>query len=206
MPGDPEHRKTGTSKDETASHGASVRYHTSRGDRAGAIFTLGAAVWPSEQRWRQTMHILRSLSSQEYLDVNGFHHAVVWIDHSGAKVFRFSGQEETEVDVHSHTSLQRLHHRSTGWEAGGNQPENTEFYQRIMGALDSTGAIVITGPGYEKVKFQAFLDHFRPRVAARVCALETLEHPAAEALLALGRRYFHGQAATGEAPPAPIDR
>jgi stalled ribosome rescue protein Dom34 len=148
-------------------------------------------VWPSEQRQRPITHIVGQPSSLEHI-VNGSHHAVVWIDHSGAKVFRFSGDEDTEVDVHSHTSLQRLHHRSTGWEAGDIAPENTEFYQRIMGALDSTGGIVITGPGYEKVKFQAFLDHFRPQLAARVCALETLEHPGAEELLALGRRYFHG--------------
>ncbi len=125
--------------------------------------------------------------------MNGFHHAIVWIDHSGAKVFRFSGEGETEIDMHSHTALQRLHHRSGGWEAGGNTPENTEFYQRILGALDPNGGIVIAGPGYAKVQFKSFLDHFRPRVASRVCALETLDLPDAEALLALGRRYFPGK-------------
>ncbi len=124
--------------------------------------------------------------------MNGFHHALVWMDHSEAKVFRFSGDEETQVDVHSHTSLQHLHHRATGWEAGGNRPDDTEFYERIIGTLDPTGAILITGPGNSKVIFKAFLDHFRPSVAARVCALETLDLPGADALLALVRRYFKG--------------
>ena len=124
--------------------------------------------------------------------MNGFHHALIWIDHSEAKVFRFSDHEETRVDVHSHTSLQRLHHRATGWEAGGNPPDYTEFYQRILGTLDPTGAILITGPGSSKVNFKAFLDHSRPSVAARVCAMETLDQPGADALLALVRRYFKG--------------
>jgi hypothetical protein len=123
------------------------------------------------------------------------------MDHHEAKVFRFSGdEEETEVDMHSHTSLQRLHHRATGWEAGGNPPDDTEFYRRIMGALDPTGAILITGPGNSKVNFKAFLDHFRPSVAARVCALETLDQPGADALLALVRRYFNGD----DQPKSPV--
>ena len=36
------------------------------------------------------------------------YHAVVWLDHSEAKVIRFDGAEESEVDIHAHTSLQRL--------------------------------------------------------------------------------------------------
>jgi hypothetical protein len=46
--------------------------------------------------------------------VSNICHAVVWVDHSEAKVFRFSGDEDS--------SLQRLHHRREGWEAGGNPP------------------------------------------------------------------------------------
>ncbi len=122
------------------------------------------------------------------------YHAVVWLDHSEAKVLRFSEDEESEVDVHSHTSLQRLHHRRTGWEAGGNPPDDTEFFERILKTLDHTGGTVITGPGNAKSALKAFLDHARPNCASRVFTVETLDHPAADALadalLALGRRYF----------------
>jgi len=78
------------------------------------------------------------------------HHAVVWLDHSEAKVFRFGADEESEVDMHSHTSLQRLHHGRDGWEAGGNPPD----------------------------------------AASRVFAVESEDQPAADILLALGRRFF----------------
>ena len=77
--------------------------------------------------------------------MNGIHHALIWIDHREAKV-RCRDDEETPIDTHSATLLQRLHHRATGWEAGAKPPDDTEFYQRILGALDPTGAILITGP------------------------------------------------------------
>jgi stalled ribosome rescue protein Dom34 len=119
------------------------------------------------------------------------HHAVVWLDHSEAKIFRFASDEEAEVQVHSHTSLQRLHHRAGGWEAGGNPPDDTEFFERIAGALDHTGGTVITGPGNAKSALKEFLDRARPHLASRVFAVEGADaHPGTHALLALGRRYF----------------
>ncbi len=48
-----------------------------------------------------------------------FLHAIVWIDPSEATVSRFRGNVESDVDVHSHAPLQKLHHLRTGWEAGG---------------------------------------------------------------------------------------
>ena len=45
---------------------------------------------------------------------NGYH-AVIWINHAEAKICRFSANQESEVDLHSHTSLQGLHHSRTGW-------------------------------------------------------------------------------------------
>ncbi len=128
--------------------------------------------------------------------MNNIHHAIVWIDHSEATVSRFRGSDESDVDVHSHASLQRLHHRRTGWEAGGNMPEDTEFYQRIVAALDGEGGVLITGPGNAKLAFKAFLDQHRPTVSSRVVAIETTLQPVPAELRALGRRYFAGPVAS----------
>ncbi len=122
--------------------------------------------------------------------MNGNHQAVVWINHNEAKVFGFSDDAELEVDFHSNTALQHLHHGAAGWEAGGNPPNYPEFYQRILRALDPVGAIVITGPDTFKDVFKAFLDHCRPVVASRVRAVEAMDEPAAEAVLAIAHRYF----------------
>lgn len=120
-------------------------------------------------------------------DVN---HAIVWVDHSEAKVFRFSADEESRLDIHSHTSLQRLHHLRTGWEAGGNPPDDTEFFHRISGALDHAGHTVIAGPGNAKLALKAYLDSARPEIAARVVAVDAMEEPTTDALLDSGQRNF----------------
>ncbi len=100
--------------------------------------------------------------------MSDLHHAIVWIDHAEATVSRFEGTRESDVDVPSHAPLQRLHHLRTGWEAGGLIPENTEFYQRVAGALETDGDVVITGPGNAKLEFKAFLDQHRPHLTSRV--------------------------------------
>jgi stalled ribosome rescue protein Dom34 len=118
------------------------------------------------------------------------HHAIVWIDHREAKVCRFSANEESEVQVNSHTSLQRLHHRRGEWEAGGNPPDDAEFFRRVAGTLEQTADILVTGPGNAKSAFKTYMDHLRPDHASRVSAVETIDQPGDEGLLALGRKHF----------------
>ena len=99
--------------------------------------------------------------------MSAFHHAIVWIDHSEATVSRFRGNAESDVDVHSHAPLQKLHHLRTGWEAGGSPQDYTDFYQQIAAALDTDSDIVITGPGNAKNELKAFLDERHPRISSR---------------------------------------
>ncbi|MGD0504613.1 MAG: hypothetical protein ABSD02_17880 [Steroidobacteraceae bacterium] len=119
------------------------------------------------------------------------HHALVWIDHQEAKVYRFAGDDESEMNVNSRTSLQRLHHRREGWEAGGNPPENSDFFRRVAGTLGQTAGILVTGPGNAKSAFKVYMDHLRPYHASQVFTVETIDQPSDEALLSLGREHFH---------------
>lgn len=119
------------------------------------------------------------------------HHAIVWIDHREAKVYRFAGNDESEAHVNSHTSLQRLHHRRGSWEVGGNPPEDSEFFRRVAGALGQTAGVLVTGPGNAKAAFKTYMEHLRPNRASQVFTAETMDRPGDEALLALGREHFH---------------
>ena len=119
------------------------------------------------------------------------HHAIVWIDHREAKVYRFTRDDESEVQVNSHTSLQRLHHRRGGWEAGGNLQDDSEFFRRVAETLGETAGIVVTGPGNAKSAFKSYMDHLRPNLASQVFTVEAIDHPDEESLLALGREHFH---------------
>jgi stalled ribosome rescue protein Dom34 len=122
------------------------------------------------------------------------HYAIVWIDHREAKVYRFACYDEPPLKVNSHNSLQRLHHRRGGWEAGGNPTEDHEFFGRIAGTLDQTAQILVTGPGDAKLAFKAYMDQLRPHDASQVMIVEMINHPGDEALYALGREHFHVEA------------
>jgi stalled ribosome rescue protein Dom34 len=121
--------------------------------------------------------------------MNDLNHAIVWIDHSEAKVCRFGATDDSEVEVHSHTSLQRLHHRQGGWEAGGNPPDDAEFFLRILATLGHVAGLVVTGPGNARTAFRNYFDAHRPEIAAQVFSVET-DDRSDQALLALGRVYF----------------
>jgi len=114
------------------------------------------------------------------------------MDHSDAKVHRFGGGEDSEVQIHSHTSLQRLHHGAGGWEAGGNPPQDGEFFRRIVATLDHTAGIVVTGPGNAKTAFKTFIDDHCPDLESHVLAVESADH-GDQALLAMGRDYFRSR-------------
>ena len=127
------------------------------------------------------------------------HQAIVWIDHQEAKVYRFNGSDASELKVHSHTSLQRLHHRRGGWEAGGNPPEDGEFFHRIAGTLEGTGDLLITGPGNAMWAFKTYMERLHPEHASQIHTLETGDYPGDEALLALGRTHLPEVAAASGA-------
>lgn len=123
------------------------------------------------------------------------HNAIVWIDHREAKVYRFSGNDESTVQVNAHHALQRLHHRPGGWEAGGNPMEDGEFFGRVAGTLEQSAQILVTGPGDAKSVFKTYLDNLEPHHTSNVFTLEMTENPGEDALLALARERFHIQAA-----------
>jgi hypothetical protein len=128
--------------------------------------------------------------------MSDFCHAIIWIDHSEATVARFRGPEESDVEIHSHSSLQRLHHLRTGWEAGGNSLPDTEFYQRVIGALEPNSDLLITGPGSAKWGFRTFVDLHRPQISVRVVELDHSDAPATAELRELWRHYFTGAPGT----------
>ena len=75
-------------------------------------------------------------------------------------------------------------------EAGGNPPDDTEFFRRVAGTLGETSGILIAGPENAKTAFKTYMDHLRPYNASQVFTVETIYQPSDEALLSLGREHF----------------
>ena len=113
-------------------------------------------------------------------------HGMVWIDHHEARVFHFNAQEDSEVVVNSHVSVQRLHHQS---DHPAGDAVDIEFFQRIVGALTHTGGTLITGPGSVKYALAKYMNQHRPDLAARVSD-QTLANAGDAEVLALARDFY----------------
>jgi stalled ribosome rescue protein Dom34 len=116
-------------------------------------------------------------------------YAIVWIDHREAEVFHLSSTEESKVVINSHSSVQRLHQRS---HADGTQHQaiDTDFFARIVSALNHTGGTLLAGPGEAKHDLERYIRGNRPDLGAHVQGIETVGHPGDEELIAIARDHF----------------
>jgi stalled ribosome rescue protein Dom34 len=117
------------------------------------------------------------------------YHAIVWIDHSEAKIFHFDATDVEQVVVHTHATGRHLHHKANT-TGSGHLGVDKEFFQRVMAALTHTGAILITGPANAKLELKNYIDQHNAEFAKRISGVETLDHPTDGNLVALARKFF----------------
>jgi hypothetical protein len=110
-------------------------------------------------------------------------HAVVWIDHHQAKVFRFNAEDVQRAVVHPHDPTVHLHH--------GHAPVDKVFLEGVATAMTGAGTILIVGPAGAKTELATHLAAHAPEVSARVTSVEALDHPTGGELVALARGFFH---------------
>jgi hypothetical protein len=99
------------------------------------------------------------------------HHVLLWINHREAKVFQFNA-----TDVDRTTILSEL-------------PDD-EFFRRVVLALATAGAILITGPAKAKTQLVAYIKREQPTLAERISGVQTLDPPSEGALVAFARTFF----------------
>ena len=116
-------------------------------------------------------------------------HALVWIDHQTAKVFRFNDDSNETAIVHSTHAHQHLHHKANSGDSGHAQVDR-QFLERVAAAIAHSGAILILGPAGAKTELHAHLKRAHPDIAAKVSAVETVDHPTDGQLLAQARQFF----------------
>jgi stalled ribosome rescue protein Dom34 len=116
-------------------------------------------------------------------------HALVWIDHREAKIFRFDAENSENLTVRNAHSHQHLHHKANAGDSG-HVPVDNEYLRRVAAELAKSGAILIVGPGSAKTELRTYLQHHVPQVAAKISAVESLDHPTDGQLLAHARKFF----------------
>jgi stalled ribosome rescue protein Dom34 len=117
------------------------------------------------------------------------YHALVWIDHRVAKVFHFNADDSHRETVNSTHPHQNLHHKANSIDSG-HAPVDHAYLERVTQALSNAGAILILGPGSAKTELMKHIEGKHPPIAAKVSAVETIDHPSDGALLSHARRFF----------------
>jgi stalled ribosome rescue protein Dom34 len=116
-------------------------------------------------------------------------HAVIWIDHSQARVFHIGMSGEDEIVLHQQMPMQHLHHKANTI-GSGHAASSRKFFEQVVEAVRSAGQILIIGPSTAKTEFVRYLREQDKAVAERVVAIEAADHPSDGEIVAYAKKYF----------------
>ncbi len=117
------------------------------------------------------------------------YHAVVWIDHHEARIFKFSATEADKLVVHAQNPHLHLHHKASAI-GDGRAAADPAYFDRVANAIEETHEILIAGPANAKHELQHYIEKHRPQLAKKIVGVETVDHPTDGALTDHARRYF----------------
>ncbi len=112
-------------------------------------------------------------------------HAAVWMDHREARIFHFSAADVAKEVIHA--ANQGPVHRKAGSIGSGHAADDLAYFTAVAAALVHAGEILFTGPGGAKTDFVNHLRRHEPQLAARIVAVETVDHPTDGQLVAWAR-------------------
>lgn len=116
-------------------------------------------------------------------------HAIVWIDHSQAKVFHIGLSGEDEVILHPHLPTRHLHHKANSI-GSGNAAADKEFLAEVTKAVSDAGEILIIGPASAKGELAKYLREQHPKIGDRIVAVESADHPSDRQIVAYAKQHF----------------
>jgi stalled ribosome rescue protein Dom34 len=115
--------------------------------------------------------------------------AIVWIDHSQARLIQFDDETSVTHVIHPEGGTPHLHHKANAID-DGHAPENQAYFHAVGKALASLDEVLLTGPANAKTELMKHLHRHDPALQKKVSAIQTVDHPTDGQLLDLGRRYF----------------
>lgn len=114
-------------------------------------------------------------------------HAIVWLDHSEARVMDFTPDEVDKTNIHAKEPHKHLHAKHTLHEK---HQEDKGFYHEIAEALKGATEILVAGPGTAKLDLVKHIHRHDHELVPCLVAVETVDHPSDGQLLAYARKYF----------------
>jgi len=117
-------------------------------------------------------------------------HAIVWMDHSQAKIFHVGLSGENEIILHPHLPTRHLHHKANSI-GSGHAGFDKEFFGQVLNAISDAGEILIIGPAGAKTELAKYLREQHSKIGDRIVAVETADHPSEPEIVAYARKYFN---------------
>lgn len=116
-------------------------------------------------------------------------HAIIWIDHHQAKIFRFNANDIDRDVIKPHDPTVHLHHKANA-VGSGHAPVDKDFLRRVTESVSEAGAIMIVGPASAKTELAAYIAAHAPRLSAQISTVEAADHPSDGELVAMARKFF----------------
>jgi len=128
-------------------------------------------------------------AGQEKRNMSSHFHAIVWIDHSQAKVFHIGLSGEDEVVLHPHMPTRHLHHKANSI-GSGHAGFDKEFLAQVMNAVSDAGEVLIIGPAGAKTELAKFIREKDSKIGDRIVAVEAADHSTDREIVAYAKRHF----------------
>jgi hypothetical protein len=116
-------------------------------------------------------------------------HAVVWIDHSQARIFHIGLSGDDEMTLHPHLQTRHLHHKANT-TGSGHEALDKAFLTEVSTAVSDAGEILIIGPAGAKTELAKFLREHHAAIGNRIVAVEPADHPSDGQIVALAKAHF----------------
>ncbi len=116
-------------------------------------------------------------------------HVVAWIDHAEAHIIHFN-PEAPESEAVKIASSYTHGHNKAGVDKAVNPGDAVHYFDAVADAVKDAGAILVVGPGMEKLALMKHLIKNQHLVAEKVFSVETVDHPNDAQLQAYARKYF----------------
>lgn len=117
----------------------------------------------------------------------GQYHAVVWINHRHARVFRFSAEDADKIVVHAERPI--VEFKRAERRAVRRLAEDEPFLERVTEAVADAEAVLVVGPSDDKHDFVAHIQRVHPGMMVKVEGAEAAEPPGEGELVARARRF-----------------
>jgi stalled ribosome rescue protein Dom34 len=117
------------------------------------------------------------------------YHAVIWIDHHEARIFRLGPNDVEQFTLHPDHPTRHIHHKANSIGSGHASADH-DYLHAVAESIADAGEVLITGPANAKTELLKHIHQHDPNLMNSIVGVETVDHPSDGQLLGYARKYF----------------